>query len=164
MTAPADLGLTGIVEEVDHVGLAVPDLQEAIDFHVGVLGLRLVHRETNVEQGVDEAMLAPPASGPGGTEIQLLAPLGPESPLTRFLDRHGPGLQQLAYRVNDVDRIAAQLRSRGLRLLYDSAKRGTRGSRINFIHPQDAGGVLIELVEPPADAAAAHSPAESDHP
>lgn len=133
---------------VDHVGLAVPDLDAAIAFHTEVLGLVLRHREDNPAQGVAEAMLGPGGDGTGA-EIQLLAPLGPESPLTRFLDRSGPGLQQLAYRVDDVERTSGVLRDRGLRLLYDSARVGTRGSRINFVHPKDTGGVLIELVEPP---------------
>lgn len=135
---------------VDHVGIAVPDLEAAIAFHVEVLGLELRHREDNPEQGVAEAMLAPKGT-PGGAQIQLLAPLSPESPIARFLDRSGPGLQQLAYRVADVDACANALRGKGLRLLYDAARRGTSGSMINFIHPRDTGGVLIELVQPPSD-------------
>jgi methylmalonyl-CoA/ethylmalonyl-CoA epimerase len=134
---------------VDHVGVAVPDLDAAIAFHTGVLGLVLLHREENVDADVAEAMLG--AAGDGaGTQLQLLAPISPESPIARFLERSGPGLQQLAYRVADVDEAARVLRSRGLRLLYDAARTGTRGSRINFVHPQDAGGVLVELVEPAA--------------
>lgn len=133
---------------VDHVGLAVPDLDAAIRFHVDVIGLELTHTETNAEQGVAEAMLAPPNQPPGGPQIQLLAPLDATSSIARFLDRSGPGLQQLAYRVSDVDAAANALRTAGLRVLYDTARRGTSGSRINFVHPKDAGGVLIELVEP----------------
>ncbi|GGJ83610.1 methylmalonyl-CoA epimerase [Pilimelia anulata] len=140
---PADVG----IRRVDHVGLAVPDLDAAIDFHERVLGLRCVHREVNEEQGVAEAMLA---AGDGSTAVQLLAPLGPESTIARFLDRRGPGLQQLAYTVADVDAACAVLRGRGVRLLYDAPRRGTGGSRINFVHPADAGGVLVELVEPAA--------------
>jgi methylmalonyl-CoA/ethylmalonyl-CoA epimerase len=132
---------------VDHVGVAVPDLDAAIAFHTDVLGLELVHREVNEEQGVAEAMLAPFGSAAQDAQVQLLAPLGEDSPLWRFLERSGPGLQQLAYRVADVETVAADLRRSGLRLLYDSAKPGTRGSRINFVHPKDTGGVLIELVE-----------------
>lgn len=138
---------------VDHVGLAVPDLDAAIAFHQEVLGNRLVHEEVNAEQGVREAMIAvgPVDSGGGGeqpTMIQLLAPTGPESTIARFIDRSGPGLQQLAYRVSDLDAVSTLLRRRGLRLLYEEPRRGTAGSRINFIHPKDAGGVLVELVEP----------------
>ena len=137
---------------IDHVGIAVPDLDAAIAFHQDVLGNRLVHEETNAEQGVREAMIAvgppEPHGGDGTAMIQLLAPTGPDSTIARFIDRNGPGLQQLAYRVDDVEAASAVLRERGLRLLYDEPRRGTAGSRINFIHPKDAGGVLVELVEP----------------
>ncbi|MGC5583074.1 methylmalonyl-CoA epimerase [Ornithinimicrobium sp. W1665] len=137
---------------IDHVGIAVPDLDAAIAFHQDVLGNRVVHEETNAEQGVREAMVAVGRADTGGgapaAMLQLLAPTGPESTIARFLDRSGPGLQQLAYRVSDLDAACAVLRGRGLRLLYDEPRRGTAGSRINFIHPRDAGGVLVELVEP----------------
>jgi methylmalonyl-CoA/ethylmalonyl-CoA epimerase len=136
---PADL-----IGGIDHVGIAVADLDEAIAFYAGTFGLRCVHEEVNEEQGVREAMLA---VGDGSTQLQLLAPLTPDSAIAKFLDRSGPGLQQLAYRVRDVDRASTVLRERGLRLLYDSPRRGTAGSRINFVHPKDAGGVLVELVE-----------------
>lgn len=132
---------------IDHVGVAVADLDSAIAFYTDVLGLELRHREVNPEQGVAEAMLAAPGWVDEATQIQLLAPLTPASPIARFLDRSGPGLQQIAYRVRDVDVTAAELRRRGLTLLYDEAKAGTRGSRVNFVHPRDAGGVLIEIVE-----------------
>lgn len=139
--------LPGLVA-VDHVGLAVPDLDEAIRFHTETLGLVLLHREVNEGQGVAEAMLGAPGAEPGDAQVQLLAPLDDTSSLHRFLDRSGPGLQQLAFRVRDLESASDELRRRGLRLLYDSAQTGTRGSRINFIHPKDAGGVLVELVEP----------------
>src|SRR6266545_135047 len=83
-----------------------------------------------------------------GSSIQLLAPLSPDSPIARFIEARGEGIQQLAYRVRDIDAVCATLRERGLRLLYDEPKRGTAGSRVNFIHPKSAGGVLVELVEP----------------
>ena len=132
---------------IDHVGIAVPDLDVAIAFYAQTLGVHSVHEEVNEEQGVREAMLA---VGDGTTRIQLLAPLTPESTIARFIGRSGPGLQQLAFRVADVEAAAAVLRGRGLRLLYDEPRRGTAGSRVNFVHPKDAGGVLIELVEPAA--------------
>ncbi len=135
---------------IDHVGIAVPDLDEALEFYATKFDLRAVHEEVNEEQGVREAMLA---VGDSGSSIQLLAPLRPDSPIGRFLDRSGPGIQQMAYRVDDIDEVSATLRDRGVRLLYDEPKGGTAGSRVNFIHPKDAGGVLIELVEP----AAAHA-------
>ena len=130
---------------IDHVGVAVPDLDEAIAFYADAFGMQLRHQETNEEQGVREAMI-----GVGDTDqcIQLLAPVAQSSAIARFLEKSGPGLQQLAYRVTDVDQVSRVLRERGLRLLYDEPRRGTAGSRINFVHPKDAGGVLIELVEP----------------
>lgn len=135
---------------VDHVGIAVPDLDAAVEWYREKFGMVTVHEEVNEEQGVREAMLA---VGPaGGAQIQLLAPLGPDSPIVGFLDRTGPGLHQVAYRVTDIDAVCERLRARGLRLLYDSPRRGSSGSRINFVHPKDAGGVLIELVEPSASS------------
>jgi methylmalonyl-CoA/ethylmalonyl-CoA epimerase len=133
--------------KIDHVGIAVADLDAAIAFYADTFGLKVVHEESNEEQGVREAMLA---VGDGDSRIQLLAPLRPDSAIGKFLDRSGPGLQQLAYTVTDIDAASATLRERGMRLLYDAPKRGTAGSRINFIHPKDAGGVLVELVEPAA--------------
>jgi methylmalonyl-CoA/ethylmalonyl-CoA epimerase len=132
---------------IDHVGIAVPDLDAAIAFYRDAFGMQVVHEETNEEQGVREAMVA---VGESGSCIQLLAPLNDESTIAKFLDRSGPGLQQLAYRVTDVEQVSEVLRSRGLRLLYDAPRRGTSDSRINFVHPKDAGGVLVELVEPAA--------------
>ena len=137
---------------IDHVGIAVPDLDEAIAFYRDNYGMEVRHEEVNEEQGVREAMVGvgPPSDSGGDSCIQLLAPLTPESTIAKFLDRSGPGLQQLAYRVTDIDAVCATLRERGLRLLYDDPKRGTSDSRVNFIHPKDAGGVLVELVEPAA--------------
>jgi methylmalonyl-CoA/ethylmalonyl-CoA epimerase len=132
---------------IDHVGVAVPDLDIALKFYAETFGMHCVHEETNHDQGVREAMLAvgPDANGP---RLQLLAPISPDSAIAKFLDRAGPGLQQLAYTVADVAATSAALRARGLRLLYDEPRRGTAGSLINFVHPKDAGGVLVELVEP----------------
>ena len=135
---------------IDHVGVAVPDLDEAIAFYRDTYGMDLAHEEVNEEQGVREAMMR---VGTSGSCIQLLAPLSPESTIAKFLDRNGQGIQQLAYRVEDIDAVCDTLRERGLRLLYDVPKRGTSNSRVNFIHPKDAGGILVELVEPSADAA-----------
>lgn len=141
-----DIGL----RRIDHVGIAVPDLDEAIDFYQHAFGMRCVHTETNEEQGVREAMLAVGPTAAGGC-VQLLAPLSPTSTIARFLDRQGPGVQQVAYTVTDIDVACAKLRERGLRLLYEQPRRGTANSRINFVHPKDAGGVLVELVEPAAE-------------
>lgn len=147
---PAADYVTGIgLLRIDHVGVAVADLDVAIGFYQRVFGMRCVHTETNTEQGVREAMLSV-GPDPAGGCVQLLAPLNPESPIAKFLDRNGPGVQQVAYTVADVDAACAALRERGVRVLYETARRGTAGSRINFVHPRDAGGVLVELVEPAA--------------
>ena len=135
--------------QIDHVGVAVADLDAAIAFYRDTYWMRMLHEEVNEEQGVREAMMA---VGDSGSCIQLLAPLSPESTIAKFLDRNGPGMQQLAYRVADIDAVSATLRERGVRLLYPQPKRGTSDSRVNFIHPKDAGGILVELVEPAADA------------
>ena len=137
--------MTDLFTAIDHVGVAVPDLDTAIAFYRETYGMSLAHEETNEEQGVREAMMR---VGDSGSCVQLLAPLTPESTIARFLDRSGPGVQQVAYRVEDVDAVCVTLRDRGLRLLYDTPRGGTAGSRVNFIHPKDAGGVLVEIVEP----------------
>jgi methylmalonyl-CoA/ethylmalonyl-CoA epimerase len=143
---------------IDHVGIAVPDLDEAIRFYAEKFGMTVAHEETNEEQGVREAMVSvnDAVGDPAAPCIQLLAPLSPDSTIAKFLDRSGPGLQQLAYRVEDIDAVCTTLRERGLRLLYDEPKRGTSNSRVNFIHPKDAGGVLVELVEPAQGGSATH--------
>jgi len=152
MTAHSDVSpsspLDGIgLLRIDHVGIAVTDLDAAIEMHGRVFGMACVHIEENAEQGVREAMLSV-GPDPSGGCLQLLAPLSPASTIAKFLDRNGPGVQQVAYTVRSVDEACAKLRERGVRLLYDEPRRGTAGSRINFVHPKDAGGVLVELVEP----------------
>ena len=134
-----------LVERIDHVGLAVADLDAAIAFYERAFGLHSVHEEVNEEQGVREAMVDVAGSG---SFLQLLAPLRPDSPIGKFLARNGEGIQQLAFRVADIDVAAERLRAQGVRLLYDAPKRGTAGSRVNFVHPKDCGGVLVELVQP----------------
>jgi methylmalonyl-CoA/ethylmalonyl-CoA epimerase len=138
-----------LLTRIDHVGIAVPDLDEAKAFYARAFGLEVVHEEVNEEQGVREAMLA---VGDSGSCIQLLAPLTPESTIAKFLDRSGPGIQQVAYGVDDVEATAAALREAGVRMLYETAKRGTAGSKVNFCHPKDCGGVLVELVEAAPDS------------
>jgi methylmalonyl-CoA/ethylmalonyl-CoA epimerase len=140
--------LSELMLGIDHVGIAVAELAPAIAFYRDTLGLSLRHQETNTEQQVHEAMLG----NANGTQLQLLAPAGPSSPIARFVDRRGPGLQHVAYRVADVEAASQILRDRGLRLLYDAAHVGTWGRQINFIDPRDALGVLIEIValKPPA--------------
>ncbi len=133
------------ITRIDHVGIAVADLDAAIAMYERSFGFRCVHTEVNEEQGVREAMLE---VGGSGSYIQLLAPLSPDTTIGRFLDKNGPGIQQMAYRVDSIDEVSAHLRDQGMRLLYDEPKNGTAGSRVNFIHPKSAGGVLVELVEP----------------
>ena len=134
--------MNSLLTRIDHVGIAVPDLDAAIAFYRDAFGVEVVHEEVNEEQGVREAMLAV-----GGSYIQLLAPLSPDSTIGRFIERSGPGIQQVAFGVDDVEEAAATLRARGVRVLYENARRGTAGSKVNFCHPKDCGGVLVELVE-----------------
>jgi methylmalonyl-CoA/ethylmalonyl-CoA epimerase len=143
---------SALVTAVDHVGLAVPDLDVAIKWYHDHLGMIVLHEEINEEQGIREAMLSVRGAPKGSAQIQLMSPLDETSTIAKFIDRRGPGIQQLAYRVSDVEALAERLRAEGIRLLYDTPRKGTANSRINFIHPKDAGGVLIELVEPAADA------------
>lgn len=133
---------------IDHVGLAVADLDEAIDLHVGVYGLALVHRETIEEQGVEAALL-----DIGESHVELLAPLHDDTPIGRFLAKRGPGLHHIAYRVEDIELSLRTLREAGLRLIDETPRAGIRASRVAFVHPSAAGGVLTELVEPAKVAA-----------
>ena len=133
---------------IDHVGIAVPDLDAAIAWYHDHLGMIVVHEEINAEQGVREAMLSVRGAPRDSAQIQLMAPLNYTCTIAKFIDKRGPGIQQLAYRVSDLDALSDRLRAHGVRLLYDAPRRGTANSRINFVHPKDAGGVLVELVEP----------------
>ena len=128
---------------IDHVGLAVSDLEEAIDLHVNVYGLTLVHRETVESQGVEAALL-----DVGENHVELLAPLHDDTPVGKFLAKRGPGLHHVAYRVDDVAAALDDLRAAGLRLIDEQPRTGIRGSQVAFLHPSSAGGVLTELVQP----------------
>jgi methylmalonyl-CoA/ethylmalonyl-CoA epimerase len=139
---------SALVTAVDHVGVAVPDLDVAIKWYHDHLGMIVLHEEINEEQGVREAMLSVRGAPKGSAQIQLMSPLDETSTIAKFLDKRGPGLQQLAYRTSDIEALTERLRAEGVRLLYDVPRKGTANSRINFIHPKDAGGVLVELVEP----------------
>ncbi|MFM9034543.1 MAG: methylmalonyl-CoA epimerase [Mycobacterium sp.] len=139
---------SALVTGIDHVGVAVADLDAAIAWYHDHLGMIVVHEETNTDQGIREAMLAVRGAPRGSAQIQLMAPLNDSCTIAKFLDKRGPGIQQLACRVSDLDALCERLRDQGVRLLYDTPRRGTANSRINFIHPRDAGGVLVELVEP----------------
>jgi methylmalonyl-CoA/ethylmalonyl-CoA epimerase len=139
---------SALVTAIDHVGIAVPDLDVAIKWYHDHLGMIVLHEEVNEDQGIREAMLSVRGAAKGSAQVQLMAPLDETSTIAKFLDKRGPGLQQFAYRVSDLEALSKRLRADGIRLLYDVPRRGTANSRINFIHPKDAGGVLVELVEP----------------
>jgi methylmalonyl-CoA/ethylmalonyl-CoA epimerase len=139
---------TGRITAIDHVGVAVADLDAAIELYTSAYGMTCVHTEVNSEQGVREAMMA---VGDSGSFVQLLQPLSPDTTIGKFLERSGPGIQQMAYRTDDLDALSQTLRAQGMRLLYDEARTGTAGSKVNFIHPKSAGGVLVELVQPGPD-------------
>jgi len=138
---------TALVTAVDHVGIAVPDLDVAIAWYHDHLGMIVLHEEVNDDQGIREAMLSVRGAAVGSAQVQLMAPLDDSSAIAKFLDKRGPGIQQMAVRVRDLDGLSKRLRSQSVRLVYEAPRRGTANSRINFIHPKDAGGVLIELVE-----------------
>ncbi|HEX3804210.1 MAG TPA: methylmalonyl-CoA epimerase [Solirubrobacteraceae bacterium] len=128
---------------IDHTGIAVTDLDESLRFYTDVLKLPLVHRETVAEQGVDAALL-----DIGDGHIELIAPLGPDTGVAKFLERRGPGLHHVAYRVDDIDAVLASLSAAGVRLIDTQPRIGIRGSRVAFLHPSASGGVLTEIVEP----------------
>lgn len=128
---------------IDHVGIAVEDIETALPAYRDSLGLPLVHRETVTEQGVDAALL-----DVGESHVELLQPLTPESAIGRFISQRGPGLHHVAYRVGDIDRTLSELKDAGMRLIDEHPRTGIRGSRIAFVHPGSAAGVLTEIVQP----------------
>ena len=131
---------------VDHVGVAVDDLEAALALYRDTLGMPLVHRETITEQGVEAALL-----DVGESHIELLAPLGPDTPVGKFLARKGPGLHHVAYRVDSVEDALAALSKAGMRLIDEQPRTGIRNSRVAFVHPSSTGGVLTEIVQPAGD-------------
>jgi methylmalonyl-CoA epimerase len=132
-----------MLSTIDHVGVAVEDIDTALGLYRDTLGMPLVHRETVAEQGVEAALL-----DVGDGHVELLAPLDPETPVGRFLSHRGPGLHHVAYRVDDVERTLSVLSAAGLRLIDERARTGIRGSRVAFVHPASTGGVLTEIVQP----------------
>jgi len=135
------LGMPGIIR-IDHIGIAVFDLDAAIDWHSRFLGAKLVIRETNTEQMVEEATLSLNES-----RFQLITPIGQLSPITKFLSSRGEGIQQIAFQVAELDTAVDYALRNNVRVIFTESKIGTNGSRINFLHPKDCLGVLIELVE-----------------
>jgi methylmalonyl-CoA/ethylmalonyl-CoA epimerase len=128
---------------IDHVGVAVAELESALPFYRDVLGMSLVHLETISDQGVDAALL-----DVGDGHVELIAPLGPETGVARFLEKRGPGLHHIAYRVADIDAALASLAAAGVRLIDERPRTGIRNSRVAFVHPSSTGGVLTEIVQP----------------
>lgn len=128
---------------IDHVGVAVEDLEAAIAHYRDQLGLELVHRETVREQGVEAVLL-----DVGESHVELLSPLGPDTPVGKYLAKRGPGLHHVAYRVEDIEAALEELRAAGMRLIDESPRVGIRGSRVAFVHPASTGGVLTEIVQP----------------
>ena len=128
---------------VDHIGVAVEDLDAAIALHEEAYGMAVAHREVVEEQGVEAVLL-----DVGENHVELLCPLNGETPVGRFLSKRGPGLHHVAYQVADVQATLDTLRDRGLRLIDEAPRTGIRGSRVAFLHPESSGGVLTEIVQP----------------
>ena len=128
---------------IDHIGVAVADLEAAIELHTGAYGMALVHRETVAEQGVEAALL-----DVGESHVELLSPLAEDTPVGRFLATRGPGLHHVAYQVADVEAALRAARAAGLRLIDEAPRTGIRGTQVAFLHPKSTGGVLTELVQP----------------
>jgi len=127
---------------IDHIGVAVTDLDEAIELYGERLGMPLQHRETVQEQGVEAVLM-----GVGESHVELLWPLGPDTAVGRFLERGGPGLHHVAYGTDDIEAALDAVRAAGLRLIDQRPRTGIRSSRVAFVHPKSTGGVLTELVE-----------------
>jgi len=131
---------------IDHVGIAVSDLDAAIELYEATYAMKLVHRETVEEQGVEAVLL-----DVGENHVELLAPLGDDTPVGKFLAKKGPGLHHVAYQVADIEATLASLRDAGLRLIDETPRTGIRGSSVAFLHPASTGGVLTEIVQPAED-------------
>ena len=131
-----------MLTEIDHIGIAVEDLDAAVERYRRSLGVEPAHRERVEDQGVEEVLFAV-----GSSYIQLLGALGPETPVGRFLDKHGPGVHHVAYRVDSVAEALERLRAEGVRLIDEVPRSGSRGTTIAFVHPSSMGGVLVELVQ-----------------
>jgi len=132
-----------MLDKIDHIGVAVQDMDEALSLYTRGLGLELQHREVVEEQGVDAALLEV-----GDGHVELLAALGPQTPIGRYLDRRGPGLHHVAYAVADIDAALAEIKRAGIAVIDEQPRVGIRNSRVAFLHPGALAGVLTELVEP----------------
>jgi methylmalonyl-CoA/ethylmalonyl-CoA epimerase len=132
-----------VFRRIDHIGIAVADLEAAIAVQEQTFGMRMVHRETVTDQGVEAVLF-----DVGENHVELLRPLADDTPVGRFLERRGPGLHHVAYQVHDLDAALAQLREDGVRMIDTVPRTGIRGSRVAFMHPTATSSVLTELVEP----------------
>jgi methylmalonyl-CoA/ethylmalonyl-CoA epimerase len=132
-----------VFSRIDHIGVAVEQIEPALEFYRDSFQLVLAHREVVADQGVEAALL-----DVGEGHVELLAPLGAETPVGRFLARQGPGLHHVAYQVTDIDATLATLKQAGLELIDQQPRTGIRGSRVAFMHPRATAGVLTEIVEP----------------
>jgi methylmalonyl-CoA/ethylmalonyl-CoA epimerase len=131
---------------IDHIGVAVEDLDAALALYADTLGMPVVHRETVTEQGVEAILL-----DVGENHVELLAPLGPDTPVGKFLAKKGPGLHHVAYQVADIEATLSALKAAGTRLIDETPRIGIRSSRVAFVHPASTGGVLTEIVQPAED-------------
>jgi methylmalonyl-CoA epimerase len=132
---------------IDHIGVAVEQLEPALELYGENFELSLAHREVVEEQGVEAVLL-----DVGENHVELLAPLGPDTPVGKFLAKNGPGLHHVAYQVKDIDATLRALEQAGLKLIDQQPRTGIRGSRVAFMHPRSTAGVLTEIVEPAAGA------------
>ena len=132
-----------MLDRIDHVGVATEDLEGAIALYEGALGMPLVHRETVESQGVEAVLL-----DVGDGHVELLRPLGPDTPVGKYLDKKGPGLHHVAYAVGDIEDVLSRLGEAGVELIDSEPRVGIRGSKVAFLHPKSTGGVLTEIVEP----------------
>ena len=128
---------------IDHIGVAVEDIDAAIELYEGSFEMELAHRETVESQGVEAVLL-----DVGDGHVELLAPLGPDTPVGKYMAKNGAGLHHVAYAVDDIDATLEKLAAAGLQLIDSEARVGIRGSRVAFLHPRSTGGVLTEIVEP----------------
>jgi methylmalonyl-CoA/ethylmalonyl-CoA epimerase len=144
--------LTPVLTRIDHVGIACRDLASAVAFYESTFGLIVASREENSEQGVREALLRVADAPAGASYVQLLEPLGPDTPVGRFLARHGEGVHHIGYGVTDIEAALASIGATGVRLIDARPRHGSMGASIAFLHPKDVGGVLTELVQAPQSA------------
>ncbi|MBE3589001.1 MAG: methylmalonyl-CoA epimerase [Thermoanaerobacteraceae bacterium] len=131
-----------MIKKIDHVGIAVKDLQKAIEFYEGLLGLKVTDTEVVEEQKVKVAFLPT-----GDSEVELLESTTPDGPIARFIEKNGEGIQHIAFRVDNLEEKLAELKARGVRLIDEKPRRGAGGARIAFLHPKSTFGTLVELCE-----------------